>query len=77
MLIIIILAVETLGALGEEASAFSCDLGHRIAAVTSEPRSYQFVLQRLSLAVQRGNAACMLETVPATKKLDDLFYFIV
>ena len=27
--------VETLGALGEEASAFFCDLGYRIAAVIS------------------------------------------
>ena len=45
-------AVEMLGALGEEAFAFFCDLGNRIAAVTSEPRSYQFyefLLQRLSV----------------------------
>ena len=28
---------DAIGALGEEASAFFCDLGHRIAAVTSEP----------------------------------------
>ena len=55
------------------ASAFFCDLGHRIAAVTSEPRSDQFVLQQLSVSVQRGNAACVLGTVSATKKLDDLF----
>ena len=67
-------AVERLGALGEEASAFFCDLSHRIAAATSEQRLYQFLLQQLSEAVQCGNAACKLETVPATKKLDDLFY---
>ena len=68
------IVVETLGALCEKASAFFCDLGNCIAAVTSEPRSCQFLLQRLSVAVQRGNAACVLGTVTATKKLDDLFY---
>ena len=41
-------AVEMLGALEEEASAVFRDFDHRIAAVTSEPRSHQFLLQRLS-----------------------------
>jgi hypothetical protein len=67
-------AVETLGALGEEASAFFRNLGHRIASVTAEPRSFQFMMQRLSVAVQRGNAACVLGTVPAAIGLDELFY---
>ena len=68
------MAVETLGALGEDASIFFRDLGHRIAAVTLEPRSYQFLMQRLSVAVQRGNAACVLGTVPASFGLDEFFY---
>ena len=41
------IAVETLGALGDEALSFFRDLGHRIATVTAEPRSFQFLLQRL------------------------------
>jgi hypothetical protein len=70
------IAVETLGALGDEASNFFSDLGHRIAAVTAEPRSLQFLLQRLSVAVQRGNAACVIGTVPVTHsdRFDDIFY---
>jgi len=31
-------------------------------------------MQRLSVAVQRGNAACVLGTVPASIGLDELFY---
>ena len=42
-------AVETPGALGEEASAIFQDLGRRITAVTAEPRSFQFLIQRLSV----------------------------
>ena len=67
-------AVETLGPLGDEASNFFLNIGHRIAAVTNEPRSYQFLMQRLNVAIQRGNAACVLGTVTATLGLDELFY---
>lgn len=67
-------AVETLGALGEEASAFFEDLGRRITAVTAEPRSFQFLMQRLSVTLQRGNAACVLGTVGSSWGLDEFFY---
>jgi len=70
-------AVESLGALGEEASNFFRNLGHRITSVTTEPRSFQFLMQWLSVAVQRGNAACMLGTVPASIGLDEQFYIYV
>ena len=67
-------AVETLGAIGEEASVFFHDLGRRIAAVTAEPKSFQFMMQRLSVAVQRGNAVCILGTVSSSRGLDELFH---
>ena len=68
------LAVETLGALGDEAFRFFRDLGQRIAVTTAEPRSYQFLMQRISVAVQRGNASCIVGTVPSPVDWDDLFY---
>ena len=68
------IAVETLGALGDEATAFFRDLGHRISSVTAEPRSFQFLMQRLSVAVQRGNAACIIGTIPTSTHWDELFY---
>ena len=68
------IAVETIGALGDEASAFSKDLSKRIERVTSEPRSEQFIMQTLSITIQRGNAACILGTVHPSNKLDELFY---
>ena len=67
-------AVETLGVPGDEALTFLKDLGHRITAVTAEPRSLQFLMQRISVAVQRGNAACVIGTVPLTTNWDELFY---
>ena len=36
------------------------EVGRRIALETGEPRSADFLLQRLSVAVQRGNCASVL-----------------
>ena len=68
------IAVETLGALGVEALAFLKDVGRRIAATTGEPHSFQFLLQHLSVAVQRGNAASIVETVQFSGSWNKLFY---
>ena len=67
------LAVETLGALGEEAATFSRDIGRRIAVATGEPRSTQFLFQRLSIAIQRGNAASVVGTAYSDCCRDDVF----
>ena len=64
--------VESLGALGEEAATFFRDIGRRIAVATGEPRSTQFLFQRLSIAIQRGNAASV--TASSDGCLDDVFY---
>jgi len=64
-------AVETLGALREEATAFISDLGGQIAAMTGDPRSFN--LQSLSVAIQRGNAAC----VTGTSLSEDIFYLLI
>ena len=50
-------AIETLGAIGPRSMLFLRDLGCRIALESGEPRSTDYLLQRLSVAVQRGNAA--------------------
>ena len=68
------IAVESMGPLGQEATIFFHELGRRIEATTAEPRSLQYLLQRLSVTVQRGNAACIIGTVSSSGGLDDLFY---
>ena len=53
------LAFETLGAWGVEAAAFVAELGRRMMAATGDPRETLCLRQRLSVAIQRGNAiAC-------------------
>jgi hypothetical protein len=56
-------AIETSGVWGEEAMRLVTEIGRRTAVVTHEPRATAFLRQRISVAVQRGNAACINGTL--------------
>ena len=53
-------AIETIGAHGPEAKLFFRELARRVASVNNEPLSHQFLMQRLAVAIQRGNASAVL-----------------
>lgn len=55
--------IETSGVWGEQALILVTEVGRRMAEVSKEPRSTTFLRQRLSIAVQRGNAVCILGTL--------------
>ena len=55
-------AIETSGVLGQAALGLLCDLSRRLHRATGEPRSREYLLQRLSIAIQRRNAAAVLGT---------------
>ena len=55
-------AIETSGVLGQAALGLLSDLGRRLHRATGEPRSREYLVQRLSIAIQRGNAAAVLGT---------------
>ena len=65
-------AVETTGVFGKEAQAFLRELGRRIRVETGEPLSFHYLQQRISVAVQRGNAAAVLGTTPPSNS-DPIF----
>ena len=58
-------AIETSGVWGQRAFELVAEIGRRIAEVSHEPRSTSFLRQRISVAVQRGNAACINGTLQA------------
>ena len=68
------IAVETLGPWGPEAKAFVTELGKRLSTATGDPRSSAFLKQRISLAVQRGNAICIKQSLPAGIDFNEAFY---
>jgi hypothetical protein len=55
-------SIEVSGVWGEQSLDFIKEVGCRIAAVTHKPCSTVFLRQRLSVAVQRGNAYYVLGT---------------
>ena len=48
-------AVETLGVIGPDSQIF-LDLAFRIRKATMEPLAHQYLLQRISVVIQLGNA---------------------
>lgn len=69
-------AVETMGSWGTEALNFFNVLSKMIAFKTNEPRSRTFLMQRLSMAVQRGNAAAVMGTFRSSDKMEEIFYLL-
>ena len=53
-------AMETSGVLGEAAEEFMGELGQHLCKITGEPHCCKYLLQHISIAVQRGNAVAVL-----------------
>ena len=68
------LAVETLGSFAPMGLQFIKDLGKRIIEVIGDKRSTMHLFQRLSIAIQRGNAASITGTLPSASSLDEFYY---
>jgi hypothetical protein len=68
-------AVETSGVWGKECLKVIKETGLRLATVTKDYISTTFLLQRISIAVQRENVAAILGNLPPGKELDEIFLF--
>ena len=65
------IACESLGVFGAETLSFHKDLGHRLHKTTGDSQSYQFLLQRLSVEIQRENSTSVLGTLSSFDGLED------
>ena len=54
------IAIKTLGAMGHKAHYFPKELTLRIYLATEDNQAHRHLIQRLSVAVQRGSAAAVL-----------------
>lgn len=68
------LAFEAQGQAGPECQTFIKELGNRLIHATKEPRAAQFLKQRISIAIQSANSACILGTIREVDSLDAIFY---
>ena len=68
------IAVETFGSWGKQGHNLIRDIGQKLCDITGDKRSTFFLFQRISMAVQRGNATSILGTVSSTSNLEEIFY---
>ena len=67
-------AIETSGVFGPKALSFLHELGSRLISVSMEPQARNYLLQRISVAIQRANAAAVMGTLSSDS--DDLSCFL-
>ena len=67
--------IETFGSWGDMGHKLIKDIGKKLKEVSGELRSTFYLTQKISVALQRGNASCVLGTAPFTKGLESIFEF--
>jgi hypothetical protein len=67
------LAFETLGSWCKETIDFINVIGNGLIAESGDSKSKKFLFERISLAIQRGNAASIRDTFPDSALLSEIF----
>ena len=67
---------ETLGSWVPAARSFLSDIGRRVQQATGRERSSEFLRQRISMEIQRGNAASVMGTAETSKDWDRYFLLL-
>ena len=49
-------------------------ISHEFTSSTGEQRATSYLIQGISIAIQRGNAISILGTLPGNKSLDEILY---
>ncbi|PSN51714.1 hypothetical protein C0J52_12305 [Blattella germanica] len=64
--------IETSGTWDNEGLNFIKEIGQRISCVSQNPKSTAFLIQRISITLQRGNVASILGTLPRGMELEEI-----
>ena len=69
------IVVETFGTFGTTGLNFLKEIGSNIVLETGEKRATSYLLQNISMAIQRGNAHSVLGTsLDSNNYLDEVFF---
>ena len=66
------IAVKTFGSWGPESLKIIKDIERKIQDTTGEKHATEYLIQSLSMTIQRGNAVSIMGTVGQTQKLDEI-----
>lgn len=67
-------AVETMGAWSTDSIKFIDAIGSKLQEISGEKRSKFYLIPKISLAIQRENALCIMGTIPPSSSLDEIVY---
>ena len=70
------IGIKTYGSWGSEGLKLIKTIGAKMKEATGERKSTFFLTQSISMAIQRGNASCVLGTVPHSEGLEEIFEFV-
>ena len=70
------IATETYGAWGSQGLKLIKEIGKKIREATHEKRLTFFLIQQILIAIQRGNAICILGTAPSSESWEEVFDFV-
>ena len=70
----VVFATETMGPWCNEGKDLIEKLGSMLNAMTGNTNSKKYLKERISIAIQRGNAMSILNTLPKTEGLDEVFF---
>ena len=65
------IGVETMGCFGPAALEFMKELGGKLISSTGEKKAASYLIQRLSIAIVRGNANAIISCLPRAQGLLD------
>lgn len=72
--IFVAFAVETFGPWSSDSLKLIKTIGTKLNKLSGDNRSNSYLVQRISVAIQRGNAACIMNTFPKSNSLEEIFY---
>lgn len=67
---------ETIGAWCAEAVQLANSLGSLIRENTGEPMSISFIIQKISVTIQRSNAASIMGSLSESDKLNEIYFLL-
>ena len=67
------IGIETLGAWGPQAKNLISTIEQKLISATGDARAASFLAQRISMAIQRGNAASIMASLPRGRQLSELW----
>ena len=66
-------AVESFGPWSKEAINLLNKIGSNMIRLTGEPKARHYLFQRMSLAIQRGNAIAVNASIPKSAAMDEIY----